>query len=50
MLADSMRWAISGEESLALEGEGLNVLKENANSELMFLDVDLRGVNLSPIQ
>lgn len=50
MLADSMRWAISVEESPTLEGKGLAVLQENANSELMFLDVDLRGVNLSPIQ
>lgn len=50
MLADSMRWAVSCEESPSLEGKGLTVLKENANSELTFLDVDLRGVNLSPIQ
>lgn len=48
MLADSMRWAVSNEESPYLEGKGLcGILRFNADSELSFLDIDLRGVNLS---
>ena len=51
MLADSMRWAVSNEESPYLEGKGLGgILRFNANSELSFLDIDLRGVNLSLMQ
>lgn len=48
MLADSMRWAVSNEEFPYLEGKGLGgILRFNADSELSFLDIDLRGVNLS---
>lgn len=51
MLADSMRWAVSNEESPYLEGKGLGgLLRFNADSELSFLDIDLRGVNLSLMQ
>lgn len=50
MLASFDEVGVSCEESPSLAGKGLTVLKENANSELTFLDVDLRGVNLSPIQ
>ena len=47
MLADSMRWAVSNEEFPYLEGKGLGgILRFNADSELSFLDIDLRGVNL----
>lgn len=48
MLADSMRWAVSNEEFPYLEGKGLGgILRFNADSELSFLDIDLRGVNPS---
>lgn len=51
MLADSMRWAVSNEEFPYLEGKGLGgILRFNADSELSFLDIDLRGVNLSFMQ
>lgn len=51
MLADSMRWAFSDEETLFLKGCGLSdVIKKNENSCPLFLDIDLRGINLSPIQ
>jgi len=51
MLADSMRWAVSNDESPYLEGKGLGgILRFNADSELSFLDIDLRGVNLSFMQ
>lgn len=51
MLADSMRWAFSDEETLFLKGCGLaDVIKKNENSCPLFLDIDLRGINLSPIQ
>lgn len=51
MLADSMRWAVSNEEFHYLEGKGLGgILRFNADSELSFLDIDLRGVNLSFMQ
>lgn len=51
MLADSMRWAVSNEEFPYLEGKGLGgILRFNADSELSFLDIDLRGVNLSLMQ
>lgn len=51
MLADSMRWAFSDEETLFKEGEGLGALiKQNADSCPLFLDIDLREIDLSPIQ
>lgn len=51
MLADSMRWAFSDEETLFLKGYRLaDVIKKNENSCPLFLDIDLRGINLSPIQ
>ena len=51
MLADSMRWAFSDEETLFMKGCGLaDVIKKNENSCPLFLDIDLRGINLSLIQ